>query len=86
MINAYSIMGGFRGIIAIDVFQFLIFFVIIPVSYVVTIQTVSFTGNFVNSISLSNYNIEFSLPIAIGLITASLLPEIAAPFMQRYLS
>ena len=85
VINAYSIMGGFRGIVAIDVFQFLIFFVIIPVSYVVTIQTVSFTGNFVNSISLSNYNIEFSLPIAIGLITASLLPEIAAPFMQRYL-
>ncbi len=85
VINAYSIMGGFRGIIAIDVFQFLIFFVIIPVSYVVTIQTVSFTGNFVNSISLSNYNIEFSLPIAIGLITASLLPEIAATFMQRHL-
>ena len=85
IINSYSIMGGFRGIVAIDVFQFLIFFVIIPVSYVVTIQTVSFTGNFVNSISLSNYNVEFSLSIAIGLITASLLPEIAAPFMQRYL-
>ena len=85
VINSYSIMGGFRGIIAIDVFQFLIFFVIIPVSYIVTIQTVSFTGSFLNSISLSNYKMEFSMPIAIGLISASLLPEIAAPFMQRYL-
>ena len=55
IINSYSIMGGFRRIVAIDVFQFLIFFVIIPISYVFTIQTVSFTGNFVNSISLSNY-------------------------------
>jgi len=86
VINAYSIMGGFRGIIAIDVFQFLIFFVIIPASYIVTIQTISFTGSFLNSISLSgNYKMEFSMPIAIGLISASLLPEISAPFMQRYL-
>ncbi len=85
VINSYSIMGGFRGIIAIDVFQFLIFFVIIPASYVATIQTISFTGNFLNSISLSSYNIEFNLPIVLGLMAASLLPEIAAPFMQRYL-
>ena len=86
VINAYSIMGGFRGIIAIDVFQFLIFFVIIPASYIVTIQTVSFTGSFLTTISLSgNYKMEFSMPIAIGLISASLLPEISAPFMQRYL-
>lgn len=85
VINAYSIMGGLRGIIAIDVLQFLIFFVIIPASYVVTIQNTSFTGNFLSSISLSNYDMQFSLPIAIGLVSASLLPEIAAPFMQRYL-
>ena len=85
IINTYSIMGGFRGIIAIDVFQFLIFFVIIPASYIVTIQNTSFTGNFLSSISLSNYDIQFSLPIVIGLVLASLLPEIAAPFMQRYL-
>ncbi len=85
VINAYSIMGGLRGIIAIDVFQFLIFFVIIPASYVVTIQNTSFTGNFLSSISLSNYDMQFSLPIAIGLISASLLPEIGAPFVQRYL-
>ena len=85
VINAYSIMGGFRGIIAIDVFQFLIFFVIIPASYVVTIQNTSFTGNFLSSIPLSNYDMQFSLPIAIGLISASILPEIGAPFMQRYL-
>lgn len=85
VINAYSTMGGFRGIIAIDVFQFLIFFVIIPASYVVTIQNTSFTGNFLSSISLSNYDMQFSLPIAIGLVSASLLPEIASPFMQRYL-
>ena len=80
-----QITGGFRGIIAIDVFQFLIFFVIIPASYVVTIQNTSFTGNFLSSISLSNYDMQFSLPIAIGLISASILPEIGAPFMQRYL-
>ena len=85
VINAYSTMGGFRGIIAIDVFQFLIFFVIIPASYVVTIQNTSFTGNFLSSISLSNNDMQFSLPIAIGLISASLLPEIGAPFVQRYL-
>ena len=85
VINTYSIMGGFKGIIAIDVFQFLIFFVVIPASYIVTIQTVNLNGNFLSSISLSNYKMEFNLPIAISLITASILPEIAAPFMQRYL-
>jgi Na+/proline symporter/signal transduction histidine kinase len=85
VINIYSILGGLRGIIAIDVFQFLIFFLIIPASYVVTIKNASFTGNFINSISLSNYDVEFNLPIAIGLLIASLIPELSAPFMQRYL-
>ena len=84
VINIYSILGGLRGIIAIDVFQFLIFFLVIPTSYVVTIKNASFTGNFLNSISLSNYNVEFNLPIAIGLLIASLIPELSAPFMQRY--
>ena len=85
VINIYSILGGLRGIIAVDIFQFFVFFFIIPASYIVTIQNISFSGNFLNYISLLNYNIEFTLPVAIGLLTASLTPELSSPFIQRYL-
>ena len=85
VINIYSISGGFKGIIAIDVFQFLIFFFIIPVSYIIMIQNVEYNGNFLHSISLSNYNFKFNLITSIGLLTASLMPELSAPFIQRYL-
>ena len=81
IINAYSILGGLRGIIAIDVFQFFIFFLIIPSSYIIIINN---SEHFFTSISTPvNFNID--TPVLIGLLIASLLPEMAPPFMQRYL-
>ena len=86
VINLYSVLGGFRGIISIDIFQFLIFFAIIPFSFVMTINDSNFSGYFIDSLPSSSFKIELTLPIAIGLVTVSLLPEISAPFTQRYLT
>ena len=85
VINIYSLLGGLRGIIAIDIMQFLVFFIVIPASYVMTIKNSNFNGHFIDTISFSKFNMEFNLVIIISLLISSLIPEVAAPLMQRYL-
>ena len=86
VINTYSMLGGLRGIIAIDVFQFLIFFAVIPASYVYTIITNSnLTEPFFTSFDVTNFKMEINPLLSISLLITSLLPEFSAPFMQRYL-
>jgi Na+/proline symporter len=85
VINIYSLLAGLRGIITIDIMQFLIFFIVIPASYVVMIKNSNFDDHFINTISFSKFNVEFNFVIIITLLIQSLLPEFAAPLTQRYM-
>ena len=81
-------IGGIRGIMAIDVYQFMIFFLIIPIACAVV--SYRFDGVEQVILSLPESTFEFDLNfknsiILLSFLTASLLPEVGAPLMQRYL-
>ena len=85
VINIYSLLGGMRGVVAIDVLQFLIFFIVIPASYVFTIKNSNFTGHFIETISFSKFNMEFNFIVMVSLLIHSLMPDFAPPLVQRYM-
>ncbi len=85
VINIYSLLGGLRGVITIDIMQFLIFFIVIPASYVVMMKNSNFDDNFINTISFSKFNMEFNFVIIVSLLIQSLLPDFSSPLTQRYM-
>ena len=65
--------------------QFLIFFIVIPASYVVMIKNSNFDDHFINTISFSKFNVEFNFVIIVSLLISSLMPDFAPPLTQRYM-
>ena len=84
VINIYSLLGGLRGVITIDIMQFLIFFHsnanFICVVYELKIQILM---TFINTISFSKFNVEFNFVIIVSLLISSLMPDFAPPLTQR---
>ncbi len=88
IIATYGMVGGIRGIMAIDIYQFMIFFLIMPIAYAVVSSQFNGVEQIILSIPESTFEFDFSfknIVILLSFLTASLLPEISPPFMQRYL-
>ncbi|MFK7761573.1 MAG: sodium:solute symporter [Candidatus Midichloriaceae bacterium] len=88
IISVYGIVGGIRGIMTIDIYQFMIFFLIIPIAYAVVSSRFNGVEQIILNIPKSTFEFDFSFKnviILLSFMMASLLPEISPPFMQRYL-
>ena len=87
-IALYGMIGGIRGIMAIDVYQFIIFFLIIPIAYAVVSTNFNGVEEVLLKIPKSEFKFEFNFKniiILISVLFASLMPSISAPYMHRYL-
>ena len=88
IISVYCMVGGIRGIMTIDIYQFMIFFLIIPIAYAVVSSRFNGVEQIILNIPKSTFEFDFSFKnviILLSFMMASLLPEISPPFMQRYL-
>jgi Na+/proline symporter len=88
IISVYGMVGGIKGIMAIDIYQFMIFFLIIPIAYAIVSWKFNGVEQIILNIPESTFEFDFSfknIVILLSFLTASLLPEIAPPLMQRYL-
>jgi Na+/proline symporter len=84
----YGMMGGIRGVMAIDLYQFMVFFLIIPIVCAVVSSSFGGVAQVILSIPKSTFEFDFNFKnniILLSFLTASLLPEIAPPIMHRYL-
>ena len=62
-IALYGMIGGIRGIMAIDVYQFIIFFLIIPIAYAVVSTHFNGVEEVLLKIPKSEFKFEFNLKI-----------------------
>jgi Na+/proline symporter/signal transduction histidine kinase len=88
VISVYGMIGGMRGIMAIDIYQFMIFFLIIPIAYAIVSWKFNGVEQVILNIPVSTFEFDFSfknIVILLSFLTASLVPEISPPLMQRYL-
>jgi Na+/proline symporter/signal transduction histidine kinase len=88
IIAIYGMVGGIRGIMAIDIYQFMIFFLIIPITYAIVSSRFGGVEQIILTLPKSTFKFDFSFTniiILLSFLTASLLPEIAPPIMHRYL-
>jgi Na+/proline symporter len=88
IIAIYGMIGGIRGIMAIDVYQFMIFFLIIPIACAIVSSRFDGVEQVILSLPKSTFEFDLNFKnsiILLSFLTASLLPEIPSPIMHRYL-
>jgi Na+/proline symporter/signal transduction histidine kinase len=88
ILTIYSILGGIRAVIVTEVFKFIIFFTVVPISYVFASAKV---GGFTNLLALlpdSYFHFSFTkenILLILTLVFYFIFPRYDAPFIQRCL-
>lgn len=88
VITIYSTFGGIRAIIPTEVFKCVIFFFIIPISYIIALVKVGGMHEFIEHLPLSHLKLEINkdnILLITGLVLYALLPGIDCNFIQRCL-
>ncbi|NRA73298.1 MAG: sodium:solute symporter family protein, partial [Rickettsiales bacterium] len=86
VVTTYSIFGGIASIAFTDVFQFITFFVALPIACFISYKDVGSFDNLQLSLSDKHMQIKIdNIPLFIGLIFYEILPRISVPFIQRAL-
>jgi len=82
-------LGGVRAVVITEIFQFSIFFFIIPASYVITLTDIGGIPNLMSGSLVSDLGFEFitteDILLLTSLILFTIMPECNAPFIQRCL-
>ena len=88
VLTLYSALGGIRAVVLTEIFQFGLFFFILPISFIMTFDKLGGAEDIMQKLPLTEWGLEFSLenlPFAASLIFFILIPNILAPSVQRYL-
>ena len=88
VLTLYSALGGIRAVVLTEIFQFAIFFFIIPVSVAYSLNNLGGMERLMQSLPPAGWGLEFSsenLPFAASLIFFILTPNTLGPSVQRYL-
>ena len=88
LVTLYSTIGGIRSVIYTDIFQFIIFFLIIPIACGYAYFKVGGHKNIINSLPESYKSVEFTLgniKYIVSLLLLFLMPFIEASYCQRLL-
>jgi len=84
IVTFYSVFGGIKAVAVTDVFQFLIFFVALPIACAIGYNDIGGHQNIYNSLPESHIQIE-DWPLFLGMAGFALMPNADIPFIQRAL-
>lgn len=86
VVTVYSISGGIKAVAITDVFQFLIFFVALPIACAVGYNDIGGYKQIFNSLPESHLTIDSdNISLFIGMAGFALVPNADIPFIQRAL-
>ena len=88
ILTVYSLLGGVRAVALTDVFQFLIFFIALPIACGIAYHKAGGYDNIINSIPKSHltiFNNANSIVLFLSYAFWIILPAISAPYVQRLL-
>ncbi len=85
----YSILGGARAVVVTDIFQFGIFYVVVPVLAALLLQKVGGWEGIRAMVPEDRWNLSLDTSerawMFFGCVVYMLMPEFSAPFIQRFL-
>lgn len=88
ILTLYTALGGIRSVVITEVFQFSIFLLIIPVSYIITLMDIGGMPNLIRESSLVDWDFNFTTEntmLIASFVFFSITPECYSPFIQRCL-
>lgn len=88
ILTIYTSMGGIRAVVFTEIFQFSIFFFIIPVSCIIALTDIGGLPKLIHDSPMLNWDFKFTFEnfLLLGsLIFFTIVPECNAPFVQRCL-
>lgn len=88
ILTLYSVIGGMRSVIATEVFQFGVFFFIIPVSYALAFNKIGGLDQFIHMLPDTHTKFNFlkeDILFNISLVVYALIPSCDCTMIQRYL-
>jgi Na+/proline symporter/signal transduction histidine kinase len=88
IITIYSALGGIRAVIHTEIFKFVVFFLIIPISYIFIFSKTGGLENFITNLPEEHTNLNLSqknLTLIASFAFFYLLPNFSPNFIQRCL-
>ena len=86
IVTLYSTLGGIKAVAITDVFQFLIFFIALPIACAIGYNKVGGYTNIINSLPSSHLTINGdNIMLFLGMAGFALMPNADIPFIQRAL-
>jgi Na+/proline symporter len=86
IVTLYSTIGGIKAVAITDVFQFLIFFIVLPIACAIGYNNVGGYQNIINSLPHSHLTIGIDdIALFLGMAGFALMPNADIPFIQRAL-
>jgi SSS family solute:Na+ symporter len=86
VVTIYATFGGFTAVAITDVFQFIIFFIAIPVAFVIGLDEVGGYTNILKSLPESHLTMQSKdITLFASLAVFALIPNTTVPFVQRAL-
>lgn len=86
IVTLYSTIGGIKAVAITDVFQFLIFFIALPIACAIGYNNVGGYQNIINSLPHSHLTIGIDdIALFLGMAGFALMPNADIPFIQRAL-
>ena len=87
ILTFYSTLGGFNAVAFTDVFQFLIFFVALPLAFSVGYNDAGGYKSILKALPKSHLTIEYKdIPLFFSMIAFALMPNADIPYIHRALS
>jgi len=84
IVTIYSSFGGIQAVAFTDVFQFLIFFIALPIACAIGYNNVGGYQNIINALPASHLTIDIeNISLFIGMMVFALMPNADIPFIQR---
>ncbi len=86
IVTLYSVLGGIKTVAITDVFQFLIFFIALPIACAIGYNNIGGYQNIINSLPNSHLTIDKeNIMLFLGMAGFALMPNADIPFIQRAL-
>ena len=86
VVTIYSIFGGIQAVAITDVFQFLIFFLAIPIACAIGLDKAGGLSSIFSSLPTSHVTIDSSnIIFCLSLLSFAITPEVGIPYVQRAL-
>lgn len=86
IVTLYSVCGGIKTVAITDMFQFLIFFIALPIACAIGYNNMGGYSNIINSLPDSHLTIDNNIMLFLGMVGFALMPNADIPFVQRALA